>query len=598
MKAADRLQTLRTYMRQQNLAAVIVPTADTHLSEYLDKHFKLIPYFSGFTGSAGTLVVTEKQAALWTDSRYWEQAAAQLGEGIVLMKDGEAATPDEIEWLASLNCKGSVGADASLFSSKAWKKLSERVESELRSALRDADPASSWSKRIPQTFSEIYEHTVSPRSRKEKLLAVAEQIRSSGGDALLMASLDDIAWVMNLRGSDIPHTPVFYSYALIRADGKAELFVKENKVPSELAEKLSSDGVTLCPYSAVQQGVSALRESNAVLLFDPTEINAKLADTEGIRSKEITSPVILLKASKTPEEIELIAHAMALDGAALVRFFCWLEKAKETGEETELSVAAKLLEYRRAMPGFTDVSFDTIAAFGPNGALPHYQATEKEFSEIRDDSFLLIDSGAQFPGGTTDITRTVPVGTVSDAMIQDYTAVLRGHIRLAAAKFPEGISSQAIDAVAREPLWSLLCDYGHGTGHGVGFFLNVHEGPQRISYPRLNGKDATVRAETAMRVGMVTSDEPGLYRPGRWGIRIENLVANEVAGTSEFGNFLQFRTLTLCPYELSCCDTSKLLPDEKAWLNAYHEEVRTKLSPFFAEEPEVLCWLNDKTRPI
>lgn len=598
MTAADRLQALREYMRQQNLAAVIVPTADTHLSEYLDRHFKLIPYLSGFTGSAGTLVVTENRAALWTDSRYWEQAAAQLNDGIILMKDGDADTPDEVEWLADLPPEGDVGADSSLFSSKAWKKLSERVCRELNATLRNADPASVWSERVSQTFSEIYEHTVSPRSRKEKLSAVAEKIRTLGGDALLLASLDDIAWVMNLRGSDIPHTPVFYSYALVRSSGEAELFVKEDRVSSELAEKLASDGVTLRSYGAVQQEISALKESNSVLLFDPTEINAKLADTEGIRTKEITSPIILLKACKTPEEIDLIARSMELDGAALVRFFCWLETAKESGKETELSVAAKLLEYRQAMPGFTDVSFDTIAAFGLNGALPHYQATEKQFSEIRGDGFLLIDSGAQFPGGTTDITRTIPVGAVTDEMIQDYTAVLRGHIRLATAKFPEGISSQAIDAIAREPLWNLLCDYGHGTGHGVGFFLNVHEGPQRISYPRLNGKDATVRAETAMRVGMVTSDEPGLYRPGRWGIRIENLVANEAAGSSEFGSFLQFRTLTLCPYELSCCDTSKLLPDEKAWLNAYHEEVRTKLSPFFADEPEVLGWLINKTHPI
>lgn len=598
MTAADRLQALREYMRQQNLAAVVIPTADTHLSEYLDNHFKLIPYLSGFTGSAGTLVVTESNAALWTDSRYWEQAASQLNDGITLMKDGDAATADEIDWLAAQELDGAVGASACLFSSKAWKELAERVAAELHQELHDADPAVVWTERPSQTFSGIYEHTASPRSRKEKLLAVSEKILSLGGDALLTASLDDIAWVMNLRGSDIPHTPVFYSYALIRSSGEAELFVKEDQITVELTEKLLRDGVTLRPYSAVQESIAALGKDNALLLFDPTEINAKLADTEGIKTKEITSPVVLLKACKTPEEVGLIAHAMELDGAALVRFFAWLEDTKETGCETELSVASKLLEFRSAMPGFTDVSFDTIAAFGPNGALPHYQATEKQFSEIRGDGFLLIDSGAQFPGGTTDITRTVPVGVVSDEMIQDYTAVLRGHIRLAMAKFPEGISSQAIDAIAREPLWNLLCDYGHGTGHGVGFFLNVHEGPQRISYPRLNGRDATLRAETAMRAGMVTSDEPGLYRSGRWGIRIENLVANEAAGANEFGSFLQFRTLTLCPYELSCCDTSKLLADEKAWLNAYHEEVRTKLSPFFTDEPKVLAWLERKTLPI
>ncbi len=598
----SRLSTLRNLLQEKHWNACIIPTADPHLSEYLDEHFKFRSFLSGFSGSAGTLVVTSSSSALWTDSRYWEQAQKELNANdITLMKDGESDTPSIDEWLGKqLTPKSQVVVDATLFSQSSFNQLKKALKDkslELQSTLDLADQV--WSERPKQQFSSIFEHSVSPRSRKEKILLVQSKMEQLHVDRLLLTTLDDIAWLTNLRASDIPHNPVFYSYALISKDGSLDLFINPSSISKELELYLSMDKIRIHSYDSIHDYLKNLNEGS--LGFDPKQTNAYLATqvSDKVSVLPIANPVTVFKAIKSDEEIALIRQAMLQDGVALVRFLAWLDQEKNSGKLTEVSVAKKLFEYRSALPHFTDISFETIVAFGPNGALPHYRATEKNSSPIQENNFLLIDSGAQFPEGTTDITRTIPVGSVTYEMKRDYTAVLRSHIRLAMAKFPLGISSQAIDAIAREPLWQQMADYGHGTGHGVGFFLNVHEGPQRISYPRIHpGQSATISDATAMQVGMVTSNEPGLYRPNRWGIRIENLVANRLAGSTEFGTFLEFETLTLCPIDLDCVLVEQLLKDEIDWINQYHQRVRDSLYTLVQDDPKTSQWLLEKTKPL
>ena len=596
------LFSLRNLLQEKHWDACIIPTSDPHLSEYLDEHFKFRSFLSGFSGSAGTLVVTLSSSALWTDSRYWEQAQKELeASGITLMKDGESNTPSIDEWLSQqLNPKAQVVVDATLFSQSSFNQLKKDLKEqslELRSTLDLASQV--WLNRPKQRFSSIYEHSVSPRSRKEKIDLVQSKMEQLHVDRLLLTTLDDIAWLTNLRASDIPHNPVFYSYALVSKDGALDLFVNLSSISKEIERSLSMDAIRIHSYESIHDYLKNLNKGS--LGFDPNQTNAYLATqvSDRVSVLPISNPVTAFKAIKSDEEITLIRQAMLQDGVALVRFFAWLDQEKNSGELTEVSVAEKLFEYRSALPRFTDISFETIVAFGPNGALPHYRATEKNSSPILENNFLLIDSGAQFPEGTTDITRTIPVGSITYEMKQDYTAVLRSHIRLAMAKFPLGISSQAIDAIAREPLWRQMSDYGHGTGHGVGFFLNVHEGPQRISYPRIRpGQSATISDATAMQVGMVTSNEPGLYRPSRWGIRIENLVANRLAGSTEFGTFLEFETLTLCPIDLDCVLVEELLKDEIDWINQYHQRVRDSLYSLVQDDPKTSQWLLKKTEPL
>lgn len=599
---AVRLSKLRSFFQNLGLNGWIVPTADPHASEYVDEHYALRKWLSGFTGSAGTLVVTSDRCALLTDSRYWEQAQRQLeGTEIELVRLNCSYAKAIADWLAQ-NCASDcvIGIFGENISKAAADKLSSELrEKKLFLSILHSDPAAViWDNRPQAACTEIYEHSVSPRSCAQKLAAAAKALKEKNADWLLTSKLDDIAWVFNLRGSDVPCNPVFYSYALIGSDQKAFLFAALNKIKPELRTKLEQDGVTLCNYQgAIEEIEKILSNSDpCTVLADPEELNASLFEIfpEHVRVIEDINPIELLKAQKTPEEIELIQKAMIKDGVALVRFYAWLDDHIHEGL-TEADAAEKLNEFRSELEGFVSLSFETISAFGPNAALPHYQP-EGRGAKIEGSGFLLIDSGAQFAEGTTDITRTILVGEAGEQMKADYTSVLRATICLATTIFPEGVSSQAIDAIARRPIWQNTADFGHGTGHGVGFFLNVHEGPQRISYPRINVGDSLISRYSAMLPGMVTSDEPGLYRPGKWGIRIENLLANELTAENEFGRFLRFRTLTLCPIDLRAVNVGALSPEEVRWLNSYHQTVRDTLSPFLDER--TAQWLEGKTKDL
>lgn len=598
----SRLSALRLFLKDHGLNGWIVPTADPHLSEYVDEYYAFRKWLSGFTGSAGSLLVTEDAAALVTDSRYWVQAEQQLGgSGIKLLKLNQSYAAESADWFAAhLKANDCVGINSELISGKDAKNyVKVFAEKYLHlSLVRQAPEETVWENRPARTEKPIFDHTVSPRSREQKLTALQEVLQKEGADYLLTSKLDDIAWIFNLRGSDVPDNPVFYAYALIPATGASTLFINEEKVPVDLKDLLLQEGVALAPYHSVGQALAAL--SSGTVLADPEEINAALLSQlpEQVAQLELPNPIERMKAIKTPEEIRLISEAMLKDGIALVQFFAWLDRNLGKEEMTEQSVAKKLLAYRKSLPGYISLSFETISAFGPNAALPHYQPDKSGGAPIKGTGFLLIDSGAQFPEGTTDITRTKLIGEATDLMKEDYTAVLRANIRLAMAIFPDGISSQVLDPLAREPIWQHFANFGHGTGHGVGFFLNVHEGPQRISYPRISPRaDAFISKETAMSEGMVTSDEPGIYRPGRWGIRIENLVATEFAEENEFGRFLKFKTLTLCPIDLSAVIPERLQPDEKKWLNEYHALVRQKVLPHIHDE-RTIVWLVWNTREI
>jgi Xaa-Pro aminopeptidase len=604
MSETSLLAALRGFLAENRLQALLIPTADPHLSEYIHDHFALRKAASGFTGSAGTLVVTEKNAALWCDSRYWEQAQRELVCGIFLMRDGKEDTPAISDWLHEVLAAGSkIGVDGRLMSSKAFSALKREMQVKgLELCALAKDPADLWRERPPLRFAPIFEHTAAPQKREEKIARLQTLLQKRGADAFLVTSLDEIAWLLNLRGSDIPHNPVFYSFLWVEKNAGATLFAALSAVPETLRARLEKEGIALRNKDGFEAFLAA--QSAVTVLIDEGNTSEALTEIlqrgEAISIQTDKSPVALWKAVKTEEETDLIRCAMKKDGTALIRFYAWLEKALRNGTPlTETEAAAKLGEFRAALPGFVDLSFETICAFGPNAALPHYQAHPGRDAALVGASFLLIDSGAQFQEGTTDITRTTAVGEPTEEMKEDYTAVLRAHIRLAKARFPEGLPSQAVDAIAREPLWERLCDYGHGTGHGVGFFLNVHEGPQRISYPRFSaGRDTVLSASTAMVSGMLTSNEPGLYRPGKWGIRIENLVSNRKAGESEFGRFLEFETVTLCPIDLKAVLAERLLEDEIRWINDYHNLVLNTLKDAVKDEPETLDWLIRSTRPI
>ena len=599
-----RLAKLRLFLSDENLDAWIAPTSDPHGSEYLDEHYAFRKWLSGFTGSAGTLVVSADKAALFTDSRYWEQAADQLkGTGIELVRLTGSYPRSIANWCAANLKKGAtVGLPTSLVSEEDAEDFDDALNAcGFSLSLVRKDPAEyCWEDRPKRVNRSVYDHKESPRSRKEKLKHLAKKIKAEKADHLLITALDDIAWITNLRGSDIECNPVFYAYGLVSSDGTMNLYIDRNKLTTELTRTLLADGIRVHPYVNAAESVAKHLEAtcSSGVIADPEEVSSDFFSLLESRIKVIrqVNPICLLKACKTKDELELIRTAMVKDGVALVRFYSWLEHHLSDGL-TEGQIADKLLEFRQKLPGFVSLSFNTISAFGPNAALPHYSATDSGGSVVKGNGFLLIDSGAQFPQGTTDITRTIPVGKISEEMIADYTAVLRGHIRLAKSIFPAGISSQSIDAIAREPIWAHLADFGHGTGHGVGFFINVHEGPQRITFPRISPEsDCIVSKLTAMREGMVTSNEPGLYRPGRWGIRIENLTACEFAGENEFGRFLKFSTLTLCPIDLKAVDIHALLPDEKQWLNEYHRRVRDCLLPHL--DSDTAEWLRKNTESI
>ena len=600
-----RTDQLREELQRLDLHALLVPSADPHLSEYLPERWQTRQWLSGFTGSMGTLVLTVDKAAVFADSRYWVQAEAELaGSGIELVKIPTGASALHIDWLAAQVPAGrTVAVDGQvlgLAAAHALKTALDRAGVLLRTDLDPVDAV--WPERPGLPPQPVYEHQAphAPLPRAAKLAQVREAMARHGATHHFVSTVDDIAWITNLRGSDVSYNPVFLAHLLIDAQ-RATLFVAEGKVDAALAARLAADGVALAPYARAGAALAALSAAHTLLL-DPKRVTFGLREhvPNGIRVVEAINPSTLFKSRKTSEEAVHIREAMRQDGAAMCEFYAWFEAAVErqrAGEPralrlTELTVDEHLSAARARRPGFVGLSFPVIAGFNANGAMPHYRASPDSFAAIEGDGLLLIDSGGQYLGGTTDITRVWPIGTPTAAMKRDYTLVLKGTMNLSRTRFPRGTLSPMLDALARAPMWQEGLEFGHGTGHGVGYFLNVHEGPQSIS-------KAIPDASMAMEPGMITSVEPGVYRPGQWGVRIENLVMNVAAQTAEGGTFaemLEFETLTLCPIDTRCIERSLLRDDEVAWLNAYHARVRAELSPLVSGE--ALAWLLTRTEAL
>ncbi|KVE92933.1 aminopeptidase P family protein [Burkholderia vietnamiensis] len=591
-----RLALLRGAMVREDLAAYLVPSADPHLSEYLPERWQARRWLSGFTGSVGTLVVTADFAGLWVDSRYWVQAEAELpGTGVQLMKmtSGQQSAP-HVDWLAqNVPAGATVGVDGAVLGIAAARALTAALDARGIALRTDLDLLDAiWPERPGLPDAAVFEHTApqADTTRASKLAEVRRAMHAQGAQWHFVSTLDDLAWLFNLRGADVNFNPVFVAHALIGAE-RATLFVADGKVPPALAASLAQDGVEVRAYDAARAALGALPDG-ASLLIDPRRVTFGTLEAvpAGVKLIEAVNPSTFAKSRKTSAEIEHVRVTMEHDGAALAEFFAWFEQAVNREPITELAIEEQLTAARARRPGYVSPSFATIAGFNANGAMPHYHATPASHATIAGDGLLLIDSGGQYTGGTTDITRVVPVGTVGDLQRRDFTIVLKSMMALSRARFPRGIRSPMLDAIARAPMWAAGLDYGHGTGHGVGYFLNVHEGPQVISHY------APAEPHTAMEEGMITSIEPGVYRPGKWGIRIENLVVNRAAGQTEFGDFLAFETLTLCPIDTRCVLIEMLHEEERAWLNAYHASVRERVGRHVSGDAKV--WLDARTQPI
>lgn len=594
----ERVERVREALARHGAHALLVPSADPHLSEYLPGRWQGREWLSGFTGSMGTLVVTTDKAALFADSRYWEQAERELqGSGIVLVKIPTGAALHHIDWLARETPRGGqVLVDGQVLGLATAQLLRNALDAAGVTLRTDADLlADVWPDRASLPVAPIYAHAApeATEPRAARLARVREAMARHGASHHFVSTVDDIAWITNLRGADVEYNPVFLAHLLIDAT-RATLYVGAGKVSAELAAQLQADGLALADYAGAAAALASL-PAGSTLLVDPRRITLGFREqvAAGVRVIEAINPSTLFKSRKGEAEAGFIRAAMEEDGAAMCHFYAWFEAALARGERlSELTIDDKLSAERAKRPGFKGLSFSTIAGFNANGALPHYRALPEAYAWIEGSGLLLIDSGGQYLGGTTDITRVWPIGTVSAAQQRDYTLVLKAMIALSRLRFPRGTLSPMLDAIARAPLWAEGCDYGHGTGHGVGYFLNVHEGPQSIS-------KAVPEATMAMEPGMITSNEPGLYRTGQWGVRIENLVMNVPAETPEngaFGEMLEFETLTLCPIDTRCIDKRLMRADEIAWLNHYHAMVRARLTPKVSGD--ALAWLVLRTQPI
>ncbi|MFC6380351.1 aminopeptidase P family protein [Psychrobacter glacincola] len=603
----DRIERLRQTLAAQDLTAIIVPTADPHLSEYLPEYWQTREWLSGFTGSAGTLVVSADFAGLWADSRYWVHAADELADTGISLEKLAPGQPNHIDWLAEHLQEGdSVAVDGNVLSIAEQDRLLNAFDANDITLITERDVLTEvWTDRPALPTASLYVHDAQfvAQSAASKLAAVRAGMSDAGATHHLLSSLDDIAWLTNLRGADVDYNPVFLAHMLIDADtealNSATLFIDNNKVSSEIAQSLKDSGITLADYDAVQDALGTLTADD-LLLLDPSKVAvgtlSKMGDDVGFI--EQMAPSTLLKSVKSNTDIDHVREAMRQDGAALCDFFATFEQRLRAGERlSELDVDSMLIDVRSRQPHYVSPSFPTIAGFNENGALPHYRATPEKFSYLDvsegEGGLLLIDSGAQYQNGTTDITRVVGIGQVNADHKRDFTTVLKAHIALARAYFPDGIASPLIDAICRAPLWQAQMDYGHGTGHGVGYFLNVHEGPQVIAY------SASTPKERAMKEGMISSNEPGLYREGKWGIRIENLVVNMPVGNpaeTEFGDFLNFETITYCPIDTRLIEPSLLTQIESDWLNSYHSQVYAELKD--RVDGAALDWLSERTQAI
>ena len=578
-------------MQAEKADAFIIPSTDPHISEYVAPHWQSREWISGFTGSAGTVVVTRDKAGLWTDSRYFLQAAQQLeGTGIDLYKEMLPETPGISEFLCrELEAGNTAGIDGYVFSMLDARQLRKELANKQIKLKNMADPMDSiWTDRpaLPQTPACIYDTQYAGRTCREKLEDIRLEMKQAGAQALLLPALDEIAWTLNLRGSDVHCNPVVVSYLLIDEE-EAHYFIELQKLTPEVKAYLEDDRVTCHAYTDLLPYLRQLKAST--LLLTPGKTNQAVSEAvpESCRIVEGASPVALLKAIRNEQEIAGLRKAMQRDGVALVKFLKWLEEAVPGGQETEISVDRKLHELRAAQPLYKGESFDTIAGYGAHAAIVHYEATPETDVPLQPRGFLLLDSGAQYLDGTTDITRTIALGPLTEEEKTDYTLILKGHIDLAMAVFPEGTRGAQLDVLARMPIWQHHMNFLHGTGHGVGHFLNVHEGPQSI---RMNENPV------ALRAGMLTSNEPGVYKAGSHGIRTENLVLTVSAGEGMFGHYLKFETVTLCPICTKGIVRELLTQEEADWLNQYHRTVYEKLSPDLDEDERY--WLKKACEKI
>ncbi|WP_335994382.1 aminopeptidase P family protein [Acinetobacter pittii] len=593
----EKLEKLRQLMRNQHIDALIVMSADPHMSEYLPDYWKARQWLSGFSGSVGTLVVTQKFAGLWADGRYWVQAEQQLaGTGFQLQKLTSDQTSTHLAWIEKNLPTGSViSVNGQTLSIQQFKALEHTARlNHYKLETQQDSVGEIWLDRpeLPSEKIHLMPEGLNALSRKEKIQAIRESLANKNIAGHFISSLDDIAWVLNARGQDVEYNPVFLYHLYINAE-QAILFIDAEKVNVSIQQALAADGIEIRNYEDTAKFLSNISDTS--VLLDPAKVSIfhEQAIAKDIQVVYDINPSTLFKSRKHESEIAHIRHAMLKDGVALCHFFHWLEKTLHHGESiSELTIDEKITAFRAQQDGFIGPSFSTIAGFNANGALPHYRATEEHYSFIEGDGLLLIDSGGQYVDGTTDITRVVPVGTPTGQQKRDYTLVLKCHIALAKTIYPEGLAAPLLDSICRHTLWQHGLDYRHGTGHGVGFALNVHEGPQVLSYY------APVHAYSKLREGMILSNEPGLYHEGQYGIRIENLVANKLHSgfVKTYGDFLEFETLTLCPIHLDCIVVDLLTNEEKDWLNSYHQTVQERLAEHLSGD--VLDWLIYNTRKI
>lgn len=594
MIVKQKILALRKVMRARKVAALVVPSADPHQSEYVGAHWQTRQWASGFTGSAGTLVITATQAALWTDGRYFLQAEVELkGSGIRLFKSREPGVPTVNAWIAlQLRSGQTVAFDGRVFSFEAVREMKQAF-SVKRLKLRTHEDLCErvWGDRPPLSRKPALDFPVryAGAGRGTKLAAVRTELRAQGADTLLLASLDDIAWLFNIRGGDVEHSPVVLAYALVGLNA-ACLFVDPAKLPLGLRKRLQQQGVTLQPYEAIARALKSLRPCNAVC-FNPRRVNQRVVEAipRGVRRIEVAQDITTeLKAVKNPVERRQWSKAALLDGLALVKFFAWLEAELKDGRRvTEYTARETLKAFRGEAPEYRDDSFTAVCGYGANAAMIHYRGERETAARLKSIGLFLVDSGGNYFEGTMDTTRTVALGPVAVDARRHYTLVLKGFIALSRACFPAGTTGTHLDALARRPLWSEGLNYKHGSGHGVGAYLNVHEGPQGFSQ---------VWSASAFKPGMVVTIEPGFYRQGHYGIRIENMVWVVEAGKTDYGEFLGFEPLTLCPIDTAPLVPSLLDTEERAWLNAYHKHVRACLTPHL--EGRARVWLQRKTQPV
>ena len=593
MEIQDRITALRGFMSQNGIAAFIVPSTDPHSGEYVPAHWESRKWLSGFSGSAGTVVVTKDNAGLWTDSRYFIQAEEQLeGTGIQLFKDRLPETPSVSEWLGSVLNEGEkVGVDGWVNSMQEAAGLRKELQTYGLELTLVEDPFQYiWNDRpsLPQTPVFIHGLEYAGVSCSEKISKIKEAIKNNGATSIILSSLDEIAWTLNLRGDDVHCNPLFISY-LILSDKKNTLYILEEKITEEVRSYLKEQGVEIEDYKSFSKNLKAFSGKDEELLQISPQANEALyaLASQHTNVTIAPSPVALMKAHKNPIEIAGFRKAMERDGVAMVKFLRWLKDAVKTGEESELSVDEKLYELRAEQANFKGISFDTIAGYKEHAAIVHYEATPETSIPLKPEGMLLLDSGAQYLDGTTDITRTIVLGPLTEEEKKDYTLVLKGHLQLQNAQFPAGTCGTQLDVLARIAMWNAGINYLHGTGHGVGQFLSVHEGPHQV---RMN------HMPTLLEPGMTLTDEPGIYKAGRHGIRIENTLVIVPAQESEFGTFYKFEPLTLCPIDKEAILVDMLNDEELNWFNEYHQMVYNRLKPFLNEQEQ--AWLEEATSPL